>query len=151
MTCPVLGSIFIHRDRKIPDITNQGVLRGEEAMKIKKGDHVVVITGDDESSSPRLVLQVLAGGQKMVIHGVNQVYKHVKRGHPKSPSGGRLQIEMPIQSSNVMYYCESCQKPTRLGLRYDDDGAKVRYCKKCDTSCGEAISPKRTKYAKAGS
>lgn len=120
-------------------------------MKIKKGDHVVVITGDYASSSPRLVLQVIAGGQKMIVQGVNQVYKHVKRGHPKSPSGGRLQMEMPIQSSNVMYYCESCQKPTRLGLRYNDDGAKVRYCKKCSTACGREISPKRAKYASAGS
>lgn len=119
-------------------------------MKIKKGDQVIVIAGDDASSSPHQVLQVLAGGQKMVIQGINQVFKHVKRGHPKSPSGGRLQIEMPIQGSNVMYYCESCQKPTRLGFRYNEDGAKVRFCKKCDTSCSQ-ISPPRKKYAKADS
>ncbi|MBL4884262.1 MAG: 50S ribosomal protein L24 [Planctomycetaceae bacterium] len=119
-------------------------------MKIKKGDQVVVIAGDDASSSPHTVTQVVAGGQKMLIQGINQVYKHVKRGHPKSPAGGRLQMEMPIQSSNVMYYCEACQKPTRLGYRYSDDGAKVRFCKKCDTVCSQ-ISPARKKYAKSGS
>ncbi|HBN77489.1 MAG TPA: 50S ribosomal protein L24 [Planctomycetaceae bacterium] len=115
-------------------------------MKIKKGDQVVVITGENASSTPHLVLQVLKGGQKMVVQGVNQVYKHVKRGHPKSPSGGRLQMEMPIQSSNVMYYCESCSKPARLGLRYTEEGSKERFCKKCGTACG-TISPPREKYA----
>ncbi|HCS54588.1 50S ribosomal protein L24 [Rubinisphaera sp.] len=115
-------------------------------MKIKKGDQVVVITGEDASSTPHQVLEVLKGGQKMVVQGVNQVYKHVKRGHPKSPSGGRLQMEMPIQSSNVMYYCESCSKPSRLGLRYTEEGSKERYCKKCNSSCG-TISPPREKYA----
>jgi len=117
-------------------------------MKIKKGDQVVVIAGDDAPCGPRQVVQVLDGGQKMIVQKVNRVYKHVKRGHPKSPSGGRLQMEMPIQSSNVMYYCEACQKPVRLGVRYDENGAKVRYCKKCETSCGE-ISPPREKYAKS--
>jgi len=117
-------------------------------MKIKKGDLVVVTTGNDQSSTPRQVVQVLDGGRKMVVQGVNQVFKHVKRGHPKSPSGGRLQMEMPIQSSNVMYYCTSCSKPTRLGLRYTDDGAKERYCKKCKTGCG-IVSPAREKHAAA--
>ncbi|MCG6154960.1 50S ribosomal protein L24 [Rubinisphaera margarita] len=115
-------------------------------MKIKKGDQVVVITGDDASSTPRQVLSVLVGGEKMLVQGVNQVYKHVKRGHPKSPSGGRLHMEMPIPSSNVMYYCESCSKPTRLGFKYDEQGAKERICKKCGASAGK-ISPPRDKHA----
>jgi len=117
-------------------------------MKIKKGDQVVVISGEDASSQPREVLQVLDGGAKVVVKGVNEVFKHVRRGHPKSPAGGRLQMEMPIHSSKVMFYCESCDKASRLGLRYTEDGAKERFCKKCDRSVGQ-VSPAKDRYAKA--
>jgi len=111
-------------------------------MKIKRGDQVVVTTGDDKSDAPRLVQQVLAGGEKVVIEGVNLVYKHVKRGHPKSPQGGRLRMEKPIQSSNIMYYCSSCSQGVRLGLRKKEDGSKERFCRKCSTSVG-IVSPAR--------
>ncbi len=117
------------------------------AVKIKKGDSVVVIAGDDKSPTPRRVVQVLDDGQKVLIQGVNQVWKHVRRGHPKSPQGGRLHLEMPIQSSNVMYYCESCNQPSRLGLRYTEDGAKERFCRRCQASAG-TVSPPKSMYAK---
>lgn len=116
-------------------------------MKIKKGDQVVVVAGDDASPTPRTVVQVLDGGRKVVIQGVNQVWKHVKRGHPKSPQGGRLHLEMPIQSSNVMYYCAGCGKPSRLGLRYTADGAKERFCRRCEKPVG-TISPAKAGYAR---
>jgi len=116
-------------------------------VKIKKGDSVVVTTGDDKSPTPRRVIQVLDNGKKVLIQGVNQVWKHVRRGHPKSPQGGRLHLEMPIQSSNVMYYCESCNKPSRLGLRYVGDGAKERFCRKCEKAVG-TVSPAKAVYAK---
>ena len=77
-------------------------------MKIKRGDTVQVMAGDDAGDSPRKVLQVVDGGKKVVVEGVNRVYKHVKRGHPKSPQGGRLSREMPIDISNVLLYCTAC-------------------------------------------
>lgn len=116
-------------------------------MKIKKGDLVVVSSGDDASHTPRRVSEVLDGGNKLVIEGVNLVYKHVRRGHPKSPQGGRLRKEMPIHSAKVLFYCESCQKGVRLGLRYSDDGAKVRHCRKCGKTVGQ-VSPAKAVYAK---
>lgn len=115
-------------------------------MKIKRNDRVVVTTGDDAGNTPRVVQQVLDGGEKVVVEGVNLVYKHVRRGHPKSPQGGRLRLEKPIRSSNVMYYCDACQKGVKLGLRYTPDGAKERFCRKCGKSAGQ-ISPPRAKYA----
>ncbi|WP_437190637.1 50S ribosomal protein L24 [Planctomicrobium sp. SH527] len=114
-------------------------------MKIRRGDLVVVISGDDKSSSPRLVQQVLKGGEKVVVEGVNLVFKHVKRGHPKSPQGGRLRMEKPVHSSNVMYYCGACNKPSRLGYRYQADGAKERFCRKCSVTVGQ-VSPARPAY-----
>ena len=119
-------------------------------MKIVKDDMVVIMAGDHKSSAPHTahrVIQVIDGGKKLVVEGVNRVFKHVRRGHPKSPQGGRLQLEMPINASNVMLYCSSCSKPVRVGFRYADDGSKERYCKSC-SSAVSTISPPKTKYAK---
>ncbi|MCA8994332.1 MAG: 50S ribosomal protein L24 [Planctomycetaceae bacterium] len=116
-------------------------------MKIKRGDMVVVVAGDDRSDIPKPVQQVLDNGEKVVVEGVNLVYKHVKRGHPKSPQGGRLEVEMPIDISNVKFYCEACSSGTRIGYRYTDDGSKERFCKSCSASLGP-ISPAKAKYQK---
>ncbi len=115
-------------------------------MKIRRGDMVQVIAGDDASSTPRRVVQVLNNGRKLLVEGVNRVYKHVKRGHPRSPQGGRLQLEMPIDTSNVQLYCENCGRGIRAGYRFTDDGTKERYCKKCGASAG-LVSPPKARYA----
>ncbi|MCA9055372.1 MAG: 50S ribosomal protein L24 [Planctomycetaceae bacterium] len=121
-------------------------------MRIRKGDLVKIISGVVAARTPpqeqpaRRVLQVLDGGEKVVVEGVNLVYKHVKRGHPKSPQGGRLRLEMPIHSSNVMFVCPSCNAMAKLGMRFSDDGAKERFCKKCNASAGQ-ISPARVAHA----
>ena len=114
-------------------------------MKIKKGDLVQVIAGDDTSREPKRVLQVLSGSQKVIVEGVNRVYKHVKRGHPKSPQGGRLSKEMAVDASNVAYFCSDCKKGVRLGYRYTLDGRKERACRRCGKSAG-FISPPRRSY-----
>ena len=115
-------------------------------MKIKKDDLVVVTAGNHKSPQPKRVLEVRDGGKKLVVEGVAVAFKHVKKGHPKSPQGGRLETEMPIDASNVMYYCEQANKPTRLGYRFTDDGAKERYCKVSGASAG-TVSPPKAKYA----
>ena len=118
-------------------------------MKIRKGDMVEVIVGDNAGTTPRKVLEVLDRGRKVVVEGVNRVYKHVRRGHPKSPQGGRLSREMPIDISNVLLYCTACGRGVRVGLRYRDDGSKYRYCKRkqCQADLG-SVSPPRARYAK---
>ena len=116
-------------------------------MKIKRGDSVVVIAGEDSGPTPRRVISVLEGGEKLVIEGVNRVYKHVRRGHPKSPQGGRLHVEMPIDRSNVMLHCTSCNKGTRVGYRVKDDGSKERFCKRCDAALGTIRPPKKRQNA----
>jgi large subunit ribosomal protein L24 len=117
-------------------------------MKIKRGDMVVVISGDDKGDTPRLVQAVLDGGAKVLVDGVNLVYKHVKRGHPKSPQGGRLRMEKPISSSNVMFYCSTCNSGVKIGLRYLPDGSKERFCRKCDKTISK-VSPPRPRHAQA--
>jgi large subunit ribosomal protein L24 len=112
-------------------------------MKIRRNDSVIVTSGDDAGETPRRVVQVLNHGQKVMVEGVNRVHKHVRRGHPKSPQGGRLHVEMPIDSSNVMFYCGTCSKAVRLGYRYTDDGSKERFCKSCSESQGTISGPKK--------
>jgi large subunit ribosomal protein L24 len=114
-------------------------------MHIKVDDMVEVITGDDRGQRGR-VLTVDHQAGKLVVEGVNLVYKHVRRSQ-RNPQGGRLSKEMPVRTSNVALICEKCNHAARVGKRYDKDGCKVRYCKKCGTVIGE-ISPAKAAYAK---
>ena len=114
-------------------------------MWIKMNDTVKVITGEDRGTTGKVVSVNRSAG-KLVVEGVNRVYKHVKRSQ-KNPQGGRLSKEMPVQMSNVLLVCGACGAATRLGVRYLDDGAKERYCKKCGAGNGQ-ISPPKASYAK---
>lgn len=114
-------------------------------MHIRADDTVLVITGDDRGERGR-VLRVNHATGKIVVERVNRVYKHVRRSQ-RNPQGGRLSKEMPISASNVMLVCTKCSKPTRIGYRFDDDGAKHRFCKQCGADLGQ-IAPPRARHAK---
>ena len=73
---------------------------------------------------------------KIVVEGINKVYKHVKPSQ-RSPQGGRLSKEMPIDASNVLLFCPTCRRGVRIGRRYEADGRKVRFCKKCGANLGK--------------
>lgn len=114
-------------------------------MNIRVDDQVEVITGDDKIRGK--VLKVLASKNKVLVEGVNRVFKHVQRSQ-RNPQGGRLQKEMPISISNVKLICPTCGQPTRVGVKYEQDGTKVRVCKQ--KSCQATISvlsPPRPRYA----
>jgi large subunit ribosomal protein L24 len=113
-------------------------------MQIKVDDTVEVITGDDRGQRGR-VLSVNRSAGKLLVEGINQVFKHVRRSQ-RNPQGGRLSKEMPVPISNVLLVCPKCSAPSRLGARYLKDGSKERYCKKCGTSVGE-IAPAKSAYA----
>lgn len=102
-------------------------------MNIKKGDTVRVITGKDDGKKGK-VLRVIPKENRIVVEGVNKVKKHQKPSR-SLPQGGILQIESPIQVSNVMLVCNKCNKATRTGTKVLDNNEKVRVCK----SCGEII------------
>lgn len=111
-------------------------------MHIKTNDTVVVIAGDDKDERGK-VLAIDRSAGRLVVEGVNRVYKHVRRSQ-KNPQGGRLSKEMPVQISNVLLLCSRCSKGVRTGARLAKDGSKERYCKKCGTGLGE-ISPAKKK------
>src|SRR5438270_5281742 len=119
-------------------------------MNIRKDDIVEVITGDD-AGGPKArrtgrVLRVVTKTNKIVVEGVNRVYKHLKPSR-QNPQGGRLSKEMPIAASNVLLYCSTCRRGVRIGRRYTEDGRKERYCKKCGNHLGW-LSKARQAYAK---
>ena len=114
-------------------------------MHIKINDTVEVITGDDRGTRGKVLRMDRAAG-KLTVEGVNRVYKHVHRSQ-KNPQGGRLSKEMPVWLSNVLLVCEACNKATRTGTRYQDDGSKHRYCKKCGADNGQ-IAPPKARLAK---
>ena len=113
-------------------------------MRIKVDDSVMVIAGNSRGTQGR-VLKVDRAAGKVVVEGVNQVYKHVRRSQ-RNPQGGRLSKEMPIPVSNVMLVCSSCNQATRVGARFTKDGSKERFCKKCGSGLGE-IAPARAAHA----
>ncbi len=114
-------------------------------MRIKVGDLVVVIAGNDRGVRGK-VLSVQADAGKLVVEGVNRVMKHVRRSQ-KNPQGGRLSKEMPLHAGNVMLVCPSCSAGTRVGARRTEAGAKERYCKKCGASIGQITPPREGRVA----
>jgi large subunit ribosomal protein L24 len=114
-------------------------------MQIKVDDMVEVISGDDRGVRGK-VISVDGQTGKVIVEGVNRVYKHVRRSQ-RNPQGGRLSKEMPIRVSNVMVVCPVTTQPTRVGYRYLEDGSKERYAKRSGASLG-VVSPPKKSYAK---
>ena len=111
-------------------------------MRIKVDDIVEVITGDDKGARGK-VLKVDHANRKVIVEGVNRVYKHVRKSQ-KNPQGGRLSKEMPIHVSNVMLIDGKSGDPTRVGARYLKDGSKERYSKKSGASLGQIAPPHKS-------
>jgi len=98
-------------------------------MNIKKGDTVTVIAGKDAGKKGK-VLKVFPTDNRVVVEGINKAKKH-QRPSRSLPQGGILQIESPLNVSNVMLLCNKCNKPTRGAKKVLDNAQKVRVCKKC--------------------
>ncbi len=93
-------------------------------MRIRKGDTVKVVSGDDKGKVAQ-VLRVIPESDKLVVEGVNMVFRHMRRSQ-KHPQGGRIQKEAPMRSCKVMLYAESAGRPVRGGTEQGADGKKVR-------------------------
>jgi len=99
-----------------------------QKSRIRKGDTVMVIAGRDRGKSGK-VLSVDRSAGKVVIEKVNIIKRHTKP-NQKVKQGGILEREAPLAISNVMFLCPVTQKPTRLGLRVQADGRRIRFSKK---------------------
>jgi len=96
-------------------------------LNIKKGDNVMVISGNSKGKSGR-VLEVLAEKNRLIVEGVNLMSKHTKP-NAKNPKGGIIKQEASLHISNAMIIDKS-GKPTRVGKKLDEKTNKlVRYSK----------------------
>jgi len=100
------------------------------AAKIKRNDQVQVLTGKDRGRRGE-VRQVNVEEGRAIVTGVNMMKKHQRSGGPQQP-GGIIDMEAPIQVSNLAVVCRSCDAAARVGFRVLEDGRKVRFCKKCN-------------------
>ncbi len=95
---------------------------------IKKGDTVLVLSGDDKGQEGK-VLKMVTKTDRAVVEGLNLISKHTKP-NAKNPQGGIIKQEAPIHVSNLMLINPATGKPTRVGRKLNDNGKLVRYSKK---------------------
>lgn len=99
-------------------------------IRIKKDDKVKVLTGKDKGKIGK-VLKVAKKTNRIVVENINMVKVH-QRPSQENPQGGIVEKPMPMDISNLMLMCNSCVKPTRIGIKQLEDGKRVRVCKKCN-------------------
>lgn len=100
----------------------------QKKLHIKKGDNVVVITGESKGQKGK-VLGVIRKTERAIVEGVNMVKKHTKP-NAANPQGGIITQEAPVHISNLMLVDPKSGEATRFGRRQDADGKLVRYSKK---------------------
>ncbi|MCL4413206.1 MAG: 50S ribosomal protein L24 [Acidimicrobiales bacterium] len=97
-------------------------------MRIRKGDKVQVLTGKHRGRQGE-VMRAFPGSSTVVVDGVNMAKRHSKpRG--ATMQGGIIDKDMPLPVSAVAIVCSACG-PTRIGVRFDEQGRKLRICRKC--------------------
>ena len=100
----------------------------QKKLHIKKGDTVVVITGNDKGQKGR-VLEVIRKTNRAIVEGVNLMKKHTKP-NAETPQGGIVEKEAPVHISNLMLVDPKSGEATRITRRLDNNGKLVRISKK---------------------
>ena len=99
-------------------------------MRIKKGDTIEVISGNDRGERGT-VHRVVRERDQVIVSGIHIVKKHQRRTGDVRTQVGIIEREAPIHISNVALVCSHCDRPTRVGYEILGDGSKVRVCKRC--------------------
>jgi large subunit ribosomal protein L24 len=100
----------------------------QKKLHIKKGDTVFVNTGESKGKKGR-VLEVDRDKYRAIVEGINMISKHTKP-NAKSPNGGIIKKEAPVNLSNLMLIDPTSGIPTRIGRKLNAKGKLVRYSKK---------------------
>lgn len=113
---------------------------------IRTGDEVQVVSGaesgrrepaeaGDETANPAglrgRVRRILRSEGRVLVAGVRMIKRATRPDPKKGHRGGFLEREAPIPLSNVMLVCRKCDRPVRARVAKDEDGKKVRLCRKC--------------------
>lgn len=101
-------------------------------MHVKKGDTVVIISGDEKGKKGK-VLKAFPKAGKVLVEGVNMATKHQKP-KPGVQQTGIIHEEAPVSSSKVMIFCPNCNEGVRYRTDTLQNGEKVRVCIKCNES-----------------
>ena len=104
-------------------------------LHVRKDDTVVVITGKDKGKKGKILVAMPEAG-KVVVEGVNVVSRHTKP-QGQNNQGGILKKEAALDASNVMLYCAKCDNGVRVEHKVQENGDKVRVCKKCGAVIGK--------------
>lgn len=96
--------------------------------KIRKGDEIIVITGKDKGKRGT-VTRVLADEDSVIVENINVAKKHQKPNPAAGVTGGIVEVEKPLDISNVAVYNPATGKGERIGIKTLEDGRKVRYFK----------------------
>lgn len=96
---------------------------------VRKGDQVKVIAGNERGKEGE-VLQVFVKQDRILVRGINFTKRH-QRPTARQREGGIIEREGSIHVSNVLVICPECDRPTRVGFRRTEDGAKMRVCRQC--------------------
>jgi len=99
-------------------------------MKIKKGDTVEVLSGNDKGARGT-VHSVFPKERRVVVSGVHIIKKHQRRTSGANADSGIIEREAPVNISNVALVCPQCDAATRVGYNVGSDGTKSRVCRKC--------------------
>lgn len=100
----------------------------EKKFKIRKDDTVEVIAGKDKGRRGTVV-RVITKKDAVIVSGVNIVKKAMKK-RSQQDQGGIVEIEAPLNISNVGIVCKKCGRPVKAGYKLNGD-KKVRVCRKC--------------------
>ena len=95
----------------------------------KKGDKVLVITGEERGKKGKIV-SISPKKTEVIVEGVNFLKKHSKPTQ-KTPQGGIVKQEGSLYTSNIRLICNKCNKPTAIRREKIKEGKRVRVCKKC--------------------
>jgi len=97
-------------------------------MKLRKGDRVRVLQGKDRGKEGTIT-RALPQADKVIVEGINMAKKH-QRQTRATMQAGIIDKDMPMPVSAVAIVCPTCG-PTRIGYRFDEQGRKLRVCRKC--------------------
>jgi len=97
------------------------------ALKFKKGDQVVVLTGKDKGKKGE-ILKLLPTANRAIVQGVQMIKRHTRA--TQTDAGGIVEKEASIQLSNLSHIDPKDDKATRVGFKFLDDGRKVRFAKR---------------------
>ncbi len=97
-------------------------------MRIRKGDKVEVMTGKDRGKQAE-VIRAIPTEHRVIVEGVHVAKRHAKPTRA-TMQGGVIDKFMPVSVSSVAIVCGDCG-PTRIGMRIDEQGRKLRVCRKC--------------------